>query len=229
MDRGVLWGIEIEFAADREAVSAALQEATGAGIARRTIARGGYTSLTLASGWVAGFDPSLRGDGHAPERCVEINTPPFAMQDWLGVARVLEHLASTVPHQITPRCGMHLHRSAADLCPADILSICRRVNAIGIAPTPPRRRFLRPLPAALLSLPQDATDEDLRREWFAGYSSVPAPGTGRLHPARRRLLNLGSFWYRGTIEFRWFPATLDTTVIVEAISLVQRLMPKGCA
>lgn len=47
---------------------------------------------------------------------------------------------------------------------------------------------------------------------------IPVDGRGRLHPARHRIVNLGSVWYRGTIEFRMFNGTLNYNKIISYIN-----------
>lgn len=208
--------------ADRSEVLAAVMGASHGAIIKTVYPRGGYRQWSLSSGWVVGFDPSLSKDGALPEESVEINTPPFECVD--QVAPVIRAVSRTA-HQLTPRCGLHIHVDAVGMTPERLLLVCRRVDLLRLSVRSERRYFCKPLPSELLALPLRCTEEDLKRCWFAGYKQgIPEPGKGRLHPARRRLLNMGSVWYRGTLEFRWFDATLEVDQIAEHLRLVQEIV-----
>lgn len=223
------YGLEIEFAADQSQIAQTVQHCHESP-AKVRLATGGYRKYCWPSGWKVSFDPSLRQDGHAPDRCVELNTPArllAELPDWIDPT--LFRIAQ-IPHEFTPRCGLHIHADAYDLTPGQILRVCRRASASQEFQRchPHRAKFLRPLPEGLLMLNEDvATDADLRAAWYAGYSSMPKPGTARLHPSRRRLLNLHSYWYRRTLEFRWFPTTLDTSTIHAHLSRVDALIEEA--
>jgi hypothetical protein len=57
----------------------------------------------------------------------------------------------------------------------------------------------------------DPDEDRLRDLWYSpeNRDDPLKPRHRRLHPTRYHGLNLHSYWYRGTIEFRYFPSLLD--------------------
>ena len=51
----------------------------------------------------------------------------------------------------------------------------------------------------------------MKNLWYSpeNRDDAKTPKQRRLHPTRYHGLNLHSYWYRGTVEFRYFPSVLE--------------------
>ena len=61
---------------------------------------------------------------------------------------------------------------------------------------------------------REGSDEHIPRVQSLWYSpenrdDLKTPQQQKYHPTRYHGLNLHSYWYRGTIEFRYFPSVID--------------------
>lgn len=201
---GDRWGIEIEGGGvERIVVASALADRLKAPL---TPGRKQGTNPTWRTdGWAITYDPSLKGWPRA-ER-VEVSSPILERGAW-PLRPILDVLRDTGV-ALDTRCGVHVHVSTSGM---DEAMLCRLVRVVAdvepelLAVLPQaRRRFNRPIRPEILS----ATPEGLRAAWFGG-----APGKVRHYDrSRHHGLNLQSWWYRGTVEFRYLTATHDEQVL----------------
>ena len=216
------YGVELEYGVPGYQALLALGEAMGSQYSKIKHAVGGYKTYILKNGWYVSFDPCLRRDGWRVDECVEIVSPVLDNDDaWPSVLDALTGINA----QVSPRCGMHIHVDAVHLSAEDLLAICRAVDDYGFVVSPARKQYCRPLPVALLAM-DNPTMNELWEQWYEGQWKRPVPlrGRGRLHPARHRLINLGSVWFRGTLEFRMFDSTLSLDQLKANLDIVRSII-----
>lgn len=208
-------GMEWELVMPREAAVRVIEAHTGehARVVRRCRVNPDGTRFMewKIGGWVVGGDPSLIKDGIPIPDCTEVATPPMTDDTWTDALRALAAAGA----RLTPRCGLHVHVDAATLTAGQLARVCalehhRRHAGLSPYPHPPpiRVRYARDVPEVVRQLDATATVEDLARAWYGDkppdFVRVP-----HRHPSRRRMVNVHSWWYRGTLEFRGPTMTLD--------------------
>ena len=203
-------GVEIEGGGvPRETVARALSSALGAPPLKGRKQRSHQTYSV--GGYAITYDPSLKSwDG---DRRVEIASPVFSDREDLRTRLpiVLATLRD-VGLQQTEVCGTHIHVGGLSLSQA--LSLAR----VAVTEETPliarahkrRRKFCKPVRESVARLPLDSTPEEVRA---AAGDKTPQARLMHYVPWRHRGLNLHSFLYRGTVEFRYFNGTLSQEVL----------------
>lgn len=126
-------------------------------------------------------------------------------------------------------CGLHVHVEVKDLTEVDLKKIVKYMSVLefflfkSLPNTRYNSDFSQPLPPLLLDLLKDAKDyedffkryysyfireADKREDMAAEMKKLKKLKYG-VHNSRNLALNIHSVWYRGTLEFRYFPATLS--------------------
>lgn len=151
------------------------------------------------------------------ELCAELVSPILTEDDMKTLKSVVAAVAKTGA-QTNHYCGVHVHIGAKDSSVADI---CRLIDVM-IEEEPKlvkdfrcSRRRLRSF-AKLMSpgfvrrfrKRRPRTAAELERLWY-GRPADPKSRTDRYHRSRYRGLNLQSYFYRFTVEFRYFDSSLD--------------------
>lgn len=214
------FGIEVECLVSRETSSAAL---AAAGLGGR---QHGYMGNS-ADEWVIKHDASI-GDG------AEVVSPPLDFDNPEQRGQVNKAIAAirSAGGRTDQRAGIHVHVDASDLTPEQVAMVARtftkfediiyRIATSGWRTLRPGgRTYCRPL-----------TDEQVRRIAKAKSHDQLVQGYyGRRvvhfdHGASERYygLNLHSWFYRGTIEFRIFNSSLNADRIQAYIAMCVALV-----
>lgn len=164
--------------------------------------------------WRVEDDDSL----HAPERLrAELVSPVLTTAD-LGILKDVVAAAAASGARTNTYCGIHVHIGAQD---AAVEDICRFIDVM-VEEEPrlvkdfncsPRRlrSFAKLMSRSFIRRFQSRrpkTQEELERLWY-GKSAAPGQRNDRYHKSRYRGLNLQSYFFRFTIEFRYFDGSLD--------------------
>jgi len=209
-------GVEIECVIARDQAVELLSARYGVRVEGVRKLHHGFMDVYLTGGWAVHAEPTVRVDGTPNEHAVEIISPPLPPDSPLLVGLGEELAAAGAV--ITPTCALHVHVSGPLVHPAGLVAMCRASRVFEHLVNKERRRWAKPVPENVTMLGRPSLDE-LRREWFAAHPAyrIPEMGGGRRHPARRRMINLGSMWHRGTMEARWFNGSLSTADLQKAI------------
>lgn len=164
--------------------------------------------------WKVEDDDSL----HAPEHLrAELVSSVLTAADLGTLKNVVAAVAASGARTNT-YCGTHVHIGAQD---ATVEDICRLIDVM-IEEEPklvkdfncnPRRirsfaRLMSPSFIRRFRGRRPKTREELERLWY-GRPTDPGRRGDRYHKSRYRGLNLQSYFYRFTIEFRYFDSSLD--------------------
>lgn len=220
------FGIEIEtVGATQASLAHAIQSVVGGRIA--CDGRGYRIDDVRSRTWKVVPDGSLSGTASG-----EVVSPVLEYQDieqLQQVVRALRGVGARADHT----CGIHIHvdgsrfdaKSAANLAKIvhkqeRLLEHALRINEARLS------RYCRPIEADFieqLGARAPRTREALSAAWYGRPNVVPQ----RYCPTRYHGLNLNSFFYRGTIEFRYFNGTLHAGEIKAYIHLVLGLAAKA--
>ena len=164
--------------------------------------------------WIVEDDDSLHALKHLR---AELVSPILTNADLETLKNVVAAIAASGAHTNTS-CGIHVHIGANNAAGEDINRVIdviideehklvktfkcnqRRLRKYAKLMSPGFiRRFRRFRPK---------TPEELERLWY-GRPKNPQRRSDRYHISRYRGLNLQSYFYRGTVEFRYFDGSLD--------------------
>lgn len=148
-------------------------------------------------------------------------------------------------------CGLHVHVEVKDLTEIDLKKIVKYMSVLepflfkSLPNTRYNSDFSQPLPPLLLDLLKETKgyedffkryysyfirEVDKRENIVAEMKKLKKMKYG-VHNSRNLALNIHSVWYRGTLEFRYFPATLsfeETYMYIDlCLSIVTSLLSKG--
>jgi hypothetical protein len=174
-------------------------------------------------------------DYRADWRC-EINFPPFRYAERGMVARVLQHVAREAV--VNRSCGLHLHVSGSALnTPLALANLARLVGsreehlmrALNVQETR-KENYAKPMSETFRSALARQTPSSLVQLAVAWYGSARECADyrgNRWHDSRYHALNLNSYFYRETVEFRFFEATLESDRFWASVQLVAALARKA--
>ena len=232
--REIRFGVEIETVKrTREQVARAIHSVVG-GTVRYIGQPGCYDPWEVVDlhgrRWKVVADASL---SHVPfHPRAEVVTPVLGYEDlkqFQEVVRAIRRCGARVNTQ----CGMHVHIAAAPFDGRRLGNLAKIVykqeplilHALGISQER-LRRFTRPVNYDFIrniERQRPKTKDELNRIWY-GYHNM--------HPqhycsTRYHGVNLHNVWYRGTVEFRWFEATLHAGKVRAYITLCLALAAKA--
>lgn len=164
--------------------------------------------------WRVEDDDSLQ----APEKLrAELCSPVLTATD-IGTLKSVVAAVAATGARTNRYCGVHVHIGAAD---ASVEDICRLIDVMieeepklvkDFHCSPHRlRSFSKPMSPGFIGRfrkRRPTTNAELERLWY-GRPSNPSWRSDRYHRSRYRGLNLQSYFYRFTVEFRHFDGTLD--------------------
>lgn len=187
--------------------------------------------IEVASGYSEAVGDAVRfwGGGIVPDDSLppggyEIVTAPasgdaLAWQIW-DVCHALHNAGAAV----TPACGLHVHVDARDLGYAGIRRLLILYAKLELAlfrlvhPRRMRGRFSVPCAkmadrlSPVVRSPRQIGAEVRAAVYGAGWT--PSVRDKKYHPARYSALNVHSWFYRGTVEFRHHHGTIDADRII---------------
>jgi hypothetical protein len=164
--------------------------------------------------WRVEDDESLQ----APENLrAELVSPVLEEADMGTLKSVVAAVAATGA-QPNRHCGVHVHIGATE---ASVDDICRLLDVMLVEEAKlvndfhcnPRRlgefaRLISPDFAKRFQEQRPRTFQELQTLWY-GQAPDPSSQGDRYHESRYRGLNLQSYFFRGTVEFRYFDSSLD--------------------
>jgi hypothetical protein len=183
------------------------------------ITLGGYSpEEDLYTNWRFVLDDSIKGAGGS-----ELVSP--ILSGLKGLAQVYEVflLLNEFPDiQVNETCGFHVHHGVdpESFGNAELFQLLRIVSIFEgyiYQLLPPERRQTDACRPSSLDLfdwyRRDAAGPPpwVKNLWYSpeNLDDTEVSQLRKLHPTRYHGLNLHSYWYRGTIEFRYFPSLLD--------------------
>ena len=135
--------------------------------------------------------------------------------------------------KVDTTCGIHIHIDAAPFDGRRLGNLAKMVykqeplilHALGVSDAR-QRRYTRPVDDDLIrNIERDrpTTTDELNRLWYGYHNSNPT------HYDRSRYhgVNLHNVWYRGTVEFRYFEATLHAGKIKAYIQFCLAIAAKA--
>lgn len=180
--------------------------------------------------WKVVADASL---SHVPFHLrAEVVTPVLEYEDlkqFQEVVRAIRRCGA----QVNTQCGMHVHIDAAPFDGRRLGNLAKIVykqeplilHALGISDER-LRRFTRPVNAEFIrrvERQRPQTKDELNRIWYGYHNAHPQ----HYCSTRYHGVNLHNVWYRGTVEFRWFEATLHAGKVRANITLCLALAAKA--
>ncbi len=180
--------------------------------------------------WKVVADASL---SHVPFHLrAEVVTPVLSYDDlkqFQEVVRAIRRCGARVNTQ----CGMHVHIDAAPFDGRRLGNLAKIVykqeplilHALGISQER-LRRFTRPVNDDFIrriERQRPKTKDELNRIWYGYHNTHPQ----HYCSTRYHGVNLHNVWYRGTVEFRWFEATLHAGKVRAYITLCLALAAKA--
>jgi hypothetical protein len=211
------FGLELEFSGitRRRAAQAIAQVLNGN--ASYTYEGGTYKKCTVLDSagrkWLVEYDSSIRiiGDG---EQC-EFVTPKCTYDDIPKIQECIRALRKAGA-KVNSSCGLHIHIDGANHNAKSLKNLVFTFRAKedlifkAVAPDRKDNHYCKPIDATLvdsIKRIKKLDDFSMKDAWYTTYYGY-GNETTHYHDSRYHALNLHSLWYRGTVEFRLFRATL---------------------
>lgn len=229
MNSGDKFGIEIEtVGASKEAIARAIQSVVGGTVS--TSYDG--AAVTMADGriWNVVRDGSLSGGSLNGEV-----VSPILVASEIEILQNIVRAIRGVGAKADESCGIHIHVDGSRFDVRSLTNLVRLVarressmmRSFGVS----ERRsshytktvdqdFIRRLDAR-----KPTCMGDLKRAWYGNDFTTPS----RYHGSRYHGLNLNSFFFRGTVEFRYFNGTLHAGEVKAYVQFVLSLAATACA
>lgn len=145
------------------------------------------------------------------------------------VVRAVRRCGATVD----AKCGMHIHVDASAFGGKTLCNLAKIVHkqepliltALGVSEAR-LRQYTKPVSPefiAKLERSRPRTLEQVNRLWYGFRNHHPT----HYDQTRYHGVNLHNVWYRGTVEFRWFEATLHAGKVKAAIQFVLAIAAKA--
>lgn len=228
------FGTEIEtIKRTREQVAWAIQSVVG-GEVRHVSSSGSYDpwQVTDQQGriWNVVADASLTA---VPSHLrAEVVSPVLGYDDIATlqeVVRAIRRAGATVDD----KCGMHIHVDASAFTGKTLANLAKIVHkqepliltALGVSEAR-LQQYTKPMSPefiARIERSRPKSREQMNRVWYGFHNNHPT----HYDNSRYHGVNLHSVWYRGTIEFRWFEATLHAGRVRAAIQFVLAIAAKA--
>lgn len=210
------FGVEVEFATSgSETIPNLIRELQAAGLSSQTRLHG-YNGFSQNE-WVVKLDGSIHDGG-------ELVSPPLEFDNAEHRAQVYTAMGclQRAGGKTDPRAGVHIHIDASDLSHRQIAYVARtttkfedaiyRIASSGWQKIRPSAyTYAKPLTDDQVTKLARCKDEgQLKRAWYGIAGSRDEGVTYRHgHVSRYYALNLHSWFFRGTVEFRFFNSTLN--------------------
>jgi hypothetical protein len=210
----ISFGIEIEVKGSFQAAGRAIETGLREAGRLETTGTGGYYArprVTDNEGRVW----KVVGDGSLGRNGCEVVSPVLRWDDMECLQQIVRALRRN-GCRVDSDCGIHVHVDGAGFDAKSVRNLVRTVSKYepmllkGLGVSPARRsQWCRDVNESFLSrtdrMPRGATLDDLATRWYGGRN-----GSRRehYHHSRYHGVNLHALWYHGTIEFRYFDATL---------------------
>ena len=180
--------------------------------------------------WKVVSDGSL---GHVPGHLrAEVVSPVLSYGDIPTLQEVVRAVRRSGA-KVDTHCGIHVHVDARPFDGRTLGNLAKIVYkqeplilaALGVTENR-QRTYTRPVRTELIreiERRRPRTTDELNRIWYGYHNRHPQHFDG----TRYHGVNLHNVWYRGTIEFRWFEATLHAGKVKSYIQLVLAVATKA--
>lgn len=232
--RELRYGVELEVVGKpRQAVAQAIQAVVGG-----TVSHVGHPAcydpyeVTADDGrvWKVVADSSLTSV--PSELRAEVVTPILSYGDLPQLQEVVRAVRRGGSRTCS-QAGMHVHVGAEAFTGKALANLAKLVYkqeplilmALGVSQDR-LARYTKPLDHAFiarLARIRPSSTDDVNRLWYGHYTGNPQ----RYHESRYRTVNLGSFWLRSTIEFRFFESTLHAGKVKAAVQFCLALCARA--
>lgn len=231
--RDLRYGVEIEtIGQTRQAVAVAIQSVVGGNV---RYVGGTYDAWEVQAAdfrtWKVMTDSSLSAER---SRQAEVVSPILRYDDLKAFQEIVRTIRRAGA-KVDASCGIHVHVDASAFDGRTLGNLAKLVykqeplilKALGVA----ERRlasYTKPIDPELIAKIErhrPRSKDDLSRLWY-GYD-CPAPR--HYDSTRYHGLNLHNVWYRGTVEFRWFEATLHAGKVKAYVQFALALAAKALA
>ncbi len=228
------FGVEIEtIKRTREQVARAIQSVVG-GEVQHVTSIGTYDpwQVTDEQGriWKVVADASLTSV--TPDLRAEVVSPVLdyaSIPTFQEVVRAVRRCGATVDD----KCGMHIHVDASAFDGKTLANLAKIVHkqepliltALGVSQAR-LNQYTKPVSAELIARIEKSrpkTKDQMNRIWYGFHNSHPT----HYDSTRYHGVNLHNVWYRGTVEFRWFEATLHAGKVKAAVQFVLAIAAKA--
>ena len=232
--RELHFGVEIETVRrTRKRVAEAIQSVVGGSVTHP--GRPGFFDpweVADAQGrtWKVVSDGSL---SHVPSHLrAEVVTPVLAYGDIPTLQEVIRAVRKCGA-KVDTHCGIHVHVDARPFDGRTLGNLAKTVYkqeplilaALGVTENR-QQTYTRPVRDDLIrdiERHRPRTTHELNRIWYGYHNRRPQHFDG----TRYHGVNLNNVWYRGTVEFRWFEATLHAGKVKAYIQLVLAVATKA--
>ena len=216
-NRDLKFGVEIEVTVRSESELVRKLEERGINVVDVN-----NTHDIVENGWKIVYDGSV--EGYGGYRGVEIVSPPSSNIDELQiVCEVLQEVEA----KVNSSCGLHVHHDINDLKRKQIMRVYNFYNkyekAINLMFTKKRieNRYCRPVSRIIDKVNNCDTKHELLRD-IAGKGRG-----GYYNNCRYYTVNLRSYLYYGTIEFRQHNGTINIDEIASWIAFTHKIVERG--
>lgn len=180
--------------------------------------------------WKVVADASLTSV--APDLRAEVVSPVLGYDD----IPVLQEVVRAVRKRgavVDSNCGMHVHVDASAFDGKALANLAKIVHkqepliltALGVSQAR-LNQYTKPVSSELIARIEKSrpkTREQMNLIWYGFHNSRPT----HYDQTRYHGVNLHNVWYRGTIEFRWFEATLHAGKVRAAVQFVLAIAAKA--
>jgi hypothetical protein len=232
--RNLKLGVEIEtIDKTREAAAKAIQSVVG-GEVSHVASPSCYDPWEVkeANGriWKVVADASLTSV--ASNLRAEIVSPVLNYEDLATLQEVVRALRKC-GLRVDEHCGMHIHVDASAFTGKTLANLAKIMfkqeplilMALGVSESR-LQQYTKPISdefIAKLERSRPKTLEEVNRLWYGHLNTCPT----HYHSSRYSCLNLHNVWYRGTVEFRMFEATLHAGKVKAAVQFVLAIAAKA--
>ncbi len=179
----------------------------------------------------------ITGDGSLSYGGIELVSPPL---DDLDILEKVFHILEEVGFYTDDQCGLHIHVDRTDTSSYKLWQLSQFMAQYGediiMEIIPPDRRdnnWCKKMSNVFKSVANihynlaellDYKDELMSLLKTAYYESAFPDWEEKYNQARYRGFNLHSYWYRGTIEFRYFPGCDNFEIAAAYIELLTKMV-----
>lgn len=162
----------------------------------------------------------------------EVVSPVLSYEDVPTLQEVVRALRRCGA-QVDEKCGMHIHVDASAFDGKTLGNLAKIVHkqepliltALGVSEAR-KRQYTKPVSAELIAKIERSrpkTRDEMNRIWYGYHNHHPQ----HYDSTRYHGVNLHNVWYRGTVEFRWFEATLHAGRVKAAVQFVLAIAAKA--
>lgn len=235
MMQQLTWGVEIEcvglpMARCAEVVASTLRAAGDAHAYACAVGSGYYVPMADGRRWTVVPDGSLRSSPLAGQGMAEVVTPIMRWNDMTLFQNVMRALRAAGA-RTDSACGQHVHVGMPRGDVKRVQNVVRTAyryeelitKACGVQSARLGHYCKLTSAAKVEALSRATTERGLNTAWYGEHQSMPS----KMDQTRYHGINLNSFFFRGTIEFRWFEGTMHAGEARANVTLALALVAYG--